>query len=52
VLVGGIGYKNDHYIAYVKRASGWETHNDLVAKIKLNSSNVQIHPHVLMYVKM
>jgi len=52
VLVGGIGYANGRYMAYVKRACGWETHNDLVRKTKRNSLTTKIHPHVLMYVKL
>lgn len=51
VIIGVVGYGNDHYISYIKRNGKWEVHNDLQSKIVWTTSKKIIEPHLIMYVK-
>lgn len=53
---GSVNYGNGHYTSHVRRSFNspfWETHNDLVKKIKTckNPKNVVVKPHVIVYTK-
>jgi hypothetical protein len=49
-----VAYYSNHYVAHLRRFENkWETHNDLVKKIKTNTQSKvnKVNPHILVCIE-